>query len=52
MIALKDEEVIRIMEALVLAEYYTGDLKYKNVLEKLQLMQKEWKREQVKRLKF
>ena len=50
--SLNENDILRICEALILATQYTGDKQYTTIVEKIQIMEKEWKEERKRRLKF
>lgn len=50
--ALTNEDVLRIKEALIISKHYTGDNKYIEVLDHILAMEKEWEKNQKRQLKF
>lgn len=50
--ALSQEEINRIKEALIMTAHYTGDTEYKRIFEKIKEMEKEWEEEKKRRRKL
>lgn len=50
--ALNNEEILRIKEALIISKHYTGDTKYIEVLDHILAMEKEFEENKKRALKF